>query len=107
MSKAVRILNNVRLALFPAAYGLTGALVLGVLNRIFTDELGISLALVGLVLAVPWIISPLRVWLGYRSDGFRILGLRREPYIIIGAALFGLAVLVTSAAVVVLSHATA
>jgi BCD family chlorophyll transporter-like MFS transporter len=89
MKTIIRILNNIRLAFFPVAYGLSGALIGGTLNRIMIAELGIPATLVALFFAIPLLVSPVRVWLGYRSDGFPILGRRREPYIVLGAILIG------------------
>ncbi len=93
MKTFARILNNVRLAFFPIAYGLSGALIGGTLNRIMIAELSLPATLVGFFFAVPLLISPIRVWLGYRSDGFPLLGRRREPYIVIGALLIGLGII--------------
>ncbi len=95
MKNVVRILNIIRLAIFPLAYGLTGALMGGTLNRIMIADLGMSAALVGFFFAVPLLISPVRIWLGYRSDGYAIMGKRREPYIILGALLTGLSAVVS------------
>lgn len=92
----VRILNNSRLAFFSIAYGLSGALIGGTLNRIMIADLGLPATLVALFFAVPLIISPIRVWLGYRSDGFPIFGKRREPYIVLGAIGIGLGILAAS-----------
>ncbi len=92
----VRYLNNTRLAFFSIAYGLSGALIGGTLNRIMIAELGLPATLVALFFAVPLIISPVRVWLGYRSDGFPIFGKRREPYIAIGAIAIGLGIIAAS-----------
>lgn len=83
----VKILHVLRLAGYPLGYGLTGALVGGALNRIMVAELGFSIALVGFFFAMPQLVSPLRVWLGYRSDGFPLWGRRREPYIFLGTLL--------------------
>ncbi|MBC8506010.1 MAG: BCD family MFS transporter [Anaerolineales bacterium] len=93
MKTVARILNNIRLAFFPIAYGLSGALIGGTLNRIMIAELGLPATLVGFFFAVPLLISPIRVWLGYRSDGFPLFGRRREPYIVIGALLIGLGII--------------
>lgn len=87
-----RILNNLRLALFPIAYALSGVLIGSTLNRIMIAELGYSASLVALFFAIPLMVSPIRVWIGYRSDAFPILGKRREPYIAIGALLIGLGI---------------
>lgn len=92
MQKLIRILNNFRLALFPMAYALSGVLIGSTLNRIMIADLGYSATLVALFFAIPLMVSPVRVWIGYRSDGFLILGKRREPYIITGAIIIGLGI---------------
>lgn len=91
-----RILNNLRLALFPIAYAFSGVLIGSTLNRIMIAELGYAATLVALFFAIPSVISPIRIWIGYRSDGFPILGKRREPYILFGALLIGLGVVAVS-----------
>ncbi len=85
-------IENLRLAGFPLGLGLTSVLVSGTLNRVMIVEMGIPATLAGLFYALPLLISPLRVWLGYRSDAYPIWGLRREPLIIFGALLTGLGV---------------
>jgi BCD family chlorophyll transporter-like MFS transporter len=92
MHRAVRIFNNIRLTLFPMAYALSGVLIGSTLNRIMIADLGYSTTLVALVFAIPLMVSPVRIWIGYRSDGFPIFGKRREPYIIAGAFVIGLGV---------------
>ncbi len=92
----IRYLNNARLALFSIAYGLSGALIGGTLNRIMIAELGLPATLVAFFFAVPLLISPVRIWLGYRSDGYPLFGKRREPYIIFGALVIGLGIIATS-----------
>ncbi len=94
--KFVRYLNNVRLAGFSIAYGLSGALIGGTLNRIMIAEKGLPASLVAFFFAIPLLISPARLWLGYRSDGFPILGRRREPYILLGALVIALGILAAS-----------
>lgn len=100
MKTFVRYLNYLRLAAFPLGYGLTGALVGGTLNRVMIADLELPASLVGLFFAVPLLVSPARVWLGYRSDGYPVLGRRREPYILAGAVLVGLGVFVATTLVV-------
>ena len=92
MKTLLRYLNYVRLAGFPLGYGLTGALVGGTINRVMIADMGLAATLVGFLFAVPLLISPLRVWLGYRSDGYPILGRRREPYIVLGALIAGIGI---------------
>lgn len=89
MSSAARIANHVRLGAFPVAYGLSGVLIGGTLNRVMIAELKLPATLVALLFALPLLVSPLRLWLGYRSDGFPILGRRREPYLLLGALMVG------------------
>lgn len=88
-----RLLNNLRLALFPIAYALSGVLIGSTLNRIMIADLGYSATLVAVFFAIPLLVSPVRIWVGYRSDGFPLFGKRREPYIVLGALLIGLGIL--------------
>jgi len=93
MQKAIRIFNNIRLALFPMAYALSGVLIGSTLNRIMIADLGYAATLVALFFAIPLMVSPVRIWIGYRSDAAFIFGKRREPYIVAGALLIGLGVI--------------
>ncbi|NJN43285.1 MAG: BCD family MFS transporter [Anaerolineae bacterium] len=93
MKTVFHILNLIRLALFPIGYGLLGALVGGTLNRILIADLSMPASLVGFFFAIPLLVSPTRVWLGYRSDGFPIFGLRREPYMLAGILVAGIGVI--------------
>ncbi len=76
-----------RMALFQLGFGLVSVLVLGVLNRVMFAEMGLPATLIGFLLAIPSIVSPARLWLGYLSDSHPILGYRRLPYILSGMAL--------------------
>ena len=76
-----------RMALFQFGFGLVSVLVLGVLNRVMFAEMGLPATLIGFLLAIPSIVSPLRLWLGYLSDSHPILGRRRLPYILSGMLL--------------------
>ena len=51
--KIVRFLNNFRLAGFSIAYGLSGALIGGTLNRIMIADLGLPASLVAFFFAIP------------------------------------------------------
>ncbi len=96
MNKALGLVNGLRLSLFALGYGIIGVLMAGTLNRILLVEVGLSKALVGLMFALPYLESPVRVWLGYRSDGFPLWGKRREPWMVFGAMLGGLGVVLTA-----------
>lgn len=93
MHKALRVLNNIRLAFFPIAYALGGVLIGSTLNRVMIADLGYSATLVAFFFAIPLMVSPVRIWIGYRSDAYSILGKRREPYIVLGAVIIGLGIL--------------
>jgi len=100
---SARMLNNIRLGGFPLAYGMSGALIGGTLNRIMIADLGMPASLVAIFFTVPMLVSPLRVWFGYRSDGYPLMGRRREPYIVLGALLIGLGIVAVSSLITQLS----
>ena len=91
---------------FVADEGLTGALIGGTLNRVMIAELGLPASLVGLFFAIPLLISPVRVWLGYRSDGFPIFGRRREPYMILGGLVTGIGIILATTIAVNIAQTT-
>jgi len=82
---------------------MSGALIGGTLNRIMIADLGMPASLVAIFFIVPMLVSPLRVWFGYRSDGYPIMGRRREPYIVLGALLIGLGIVAVSSLITQLS----
>ncbi len=82
-------LNSLRLAVLPLSLTLISILAGSVINRVMVVELGLPVTLAGLFIAIPLLIAPIRVWLGYRSDAYPLRGLRREPYIILGAFIAG------------------
>jgi BCD family chlorophyll transporter-like MFS transporter len=95
-NKVMQLLNVLRMALFPLSYGMIGALMGSTLNRVMIADIGFSALWVGLFFALPDLVAPVRIWLGYRSDGYPIGRKRREPYILLGALVVGLSmVLVT------------
>ncbi len=96
MQKVTGFLTHLRLALFPIAYALSGVLIGSTLNRIMIADLGYSATLVALFFAIPLMVSPVRIWIGYRSDGYPLLGKRREPYIVLGAFIIGLGIVAIS-----------
>lgn len=76
-----------RMAAFPLSIGITSVLVSGTLNRVMIVEQGMSASLVGACFALPLLIAPLRVWIGYQSDTRPLWGQRRTPYIVAGMLL--------------------
>ena len=96
MQRVLSALNVLRMALFPLSYGMVGALMGSTLNRVMIADIGFTALWVGLFFALPDLVAPVRVWLGYRSDGFPIRGKRREPYILLGALVVGLSVVLVT-----------
>ncbi len=77
-----------RLALFQVSAGCIMVLLNGTLNRVLIVELGVPVALVSAVIAIPVLAAPLRLFFGYRSDTYRsVLGWRRVPYVWMGSML--------------------
>ena len=90
--RQVGILTIFRLGLFNMGLGLMAVLTLAVLNRVMISELGIPATITGGILATSLFVSPARVWFGQLSDNKPILGRHRTNYVLIGTAIFGLAV---------------
>jgi BCD family chlorophyll transporter-like MFS transporter len=90
------------MAAFPLGIGLTSVLINGTLNRVMIVEQGLPASFVGLCFALPLLIAPLRVWLGYQSDTRPLWGLRRTPYIIAGTLLSVLGMLAATLLVLAL-----
>jgi BCD family chlorophyll transporter-like MFS transporter len=91
-----RLVTYLRMAAFPLGIGVTSVLVNGTLNRVMIVEQGLPASFVGLCFALPLLIAPLRVWLGYQSDVRPLWGLRRMPYILAGTLLSGIGLLVAT-----------
>lgn len=107
METLKRIINIIRLGAFPIAYGLTGALVSGTLNRVMIADLGLPASLVGFFFAIPLLVSPARTWLGYRSDAYPIFKRRREPYMLLGAIALVIGLILTTIITVRIASLTA
>ncbi|NCA69910.1 MAG: MFS transporter [Sphingobacteriia bacterium] len=80
----------IRLGALPLSLTLLSILAGSIVNRVMVVELGLPVILAGLFVAIPLLVSPLRVWLGHLSDAYPLFGRRREPYLMLGAVLSGL-----------------
>ncbi len=90
--RQVGMLTILRLGLFNLGLGLMAVLTLAVLNRVMISELGIPATITGGILATSLFVSPARVWFGQLSDNKPLLGKHRTNYVLLGTAIFGLAV---------------
>ena len=88
----VGMLTIFRLGLFNMGLGLMAVLTLAVLNRVMISELAIPATITGGILATSLFVSPARVWFGQLSDSKPLLGKHRTNYVLMGTAIFGLAV---------------
>lgn len=73
-----------RLSSFQIGSALVEILTASIWNRIVITELGKPATFVGLLLALQYILLPISLWAGNRSDTTPIRGRRRTPYIWIG-----------------------
>ncbi|MEM7595554.1 MAG: BCD family MFS transporter [Cyanobacteria bacterium P01_A01_bin.83] len=88
----IGLLTILRLGLFNMGLGLMAVLTLAVLNRVMISELGIPATITGGILATSLFVAPARVWFGHLSDHKPLLGKHRTNYVLLGTAIFGLAV---------------
>ncbi len=79
--------KRIQLGLLHVAITITLVPINSTLNRVMIKELAISATLVAMMASLPYLISPIQVYIGTFSDRNRILGLRRTPYIAVGIVL--------------------
>jgi BCD family chlorophyll transporter-like MFS transporter len=76
-----------RLGLIQFGVGLSLAPISGTLNRVLITDLEIPAVAVGVLIAMHYFVSPVRVMIGYRSDKARSAGHWRTPYLVLGVML--------------------
>ncbi len=81
----------VQLAMVHVGTSITVVPVTSTLNRIMIADLHFSALLVGFLISLPYLLSPLQVIMGSWTDRSPLWGLRRSPWIVIGGlmAAFG------------------
>lgn len=75
-----------RLCTFQIGSAMGDILVTSIWNRIMIVNFGFPAFPVGLLIALRYLLSPLSLYAGFRSDRTPILGLRRTSYIWLGRA---------------------
>lgn len=83
----MRIGTLARLSAVHVAVALTLLPIDSTLNRIMISELGLSATLVAVLIAVPYMLSPMQMWIGSLSERMPLWGFRRSPYILLGIVL--------------------
>lgn len=84
------IVKTLRLALPKLGIGWMFALLTSNFNRITIHELGIAAVLITVMIGLHQFLSPFQVVFGRLADRHPILGMRRTPYMLIGALVAGL-----------------
>lgn len=74
----------VRLGTLHMAVAMTLVPINSTLNRIMISELGLAATLVAILVSLPYVFSPIQVWIGAYSDQHPLYGYRRSPYILLG-----------------------
>lgn len=76
-----------RLSSFQIGSAMGDILVTSIWNRVMISNFGIPAAPVSLLIALRYLISPISLWAGYRSDNKPLFGFQRTSYIWIGRAI--------------------
>lgn len=82
--------RTLKLGSFHIGSAFADILVTGVWNRILITDLAISATPVAFLAALRYLIAPLAIWIGHRSDTQTLFGTRRLAYIYLGRLLLWL-----------------
>jgi MFS transporter, BCD family, chlorophyll transporter len=93
MESRFSIWRSLKIGSFNIGSALVDILTASVWNRIMITDLGVGATPVSILLALRYLLAPISIWAGFRSDTKPIGGLRRTPYIWIGRTLMLLAVI--------------
>jgi BCD family chlorophyll transporter-like MFS transporter len=81
------LLRTMKIGTFHIGSAFIDLLTSGVLNRVLITDLQIWATPVALLSALRYLLAPLSIWAGYRSDTKPIFGMRRLPYVWLGRIL--------------------
>ncbi|MFN3308347.1 MAG: BCD family MFS transporter [Anaerolineales bacterium] len=87
--------KRLQLGLIHVAVAITLVPINSTLNRVLIKEMAVSATLVAILAILPYLFSPIQVWIGSFSDRHPIFGYRRTPYILLGLLLCVLGVAVS------------
>lgn len=79
--------KRLQLGLIHVAVAITLVPINSTLNRVLIKEMAVSATLVAILAILPYLFSPIQVWIGSFSDRHPIAGYRRTPYILFGLLL--------------------
>ncbi len=80
-------IKQLQLSLIHVAVAMTLVPINSTLNRVMIKEMALSATLVAVLASLPYIFSPLQIFIGSYSDRHPLLGWRRTPYIAAGLVL--------------------
>lgn len=98
------LFQNFRLGLVHLSVTLTFVPITGVLNRVMIHEFEILASVVALLMVMPYLFSPLQVFIGRYADTHPIAGRRRTPYILTGALLCAIGLQLTPLAALAMAE---
>lgn len=98
------LFQNFRLGLVHLSVTLTFVPITGVLNRVMIHEFEILAGVVALLMVMPYLFSPLQVFIGRYADTHPIAGRRRTPYILAGALLCAVGLQLTPFAAIAMAE---
>jgi BCD family chlorophyll transporter-like MFS transporter len=96
-------LKRLQLGLIHLAVAMTLVPINSTLNRVMIKELAFSATLVAVLASLPYLFSPIQVFIGSISDRYPVFGWRRTPYIAIGLVFCVLGVVLSPLAAFVLA----
>ncbi|MCG8347433.1 MAG: BCD family MFS transporter [Chloroflexales bacterium] len=86
-TKRFSLLRTMKIGTFHIGSAFADILTSGVWNRILISDLGIAATPVAFLSALRYLLAPLSIWAGYRSDTRPLFGFHRLPYIWFGRLL--------------------
>lgn len=95
--------KRLQLGLIHVAVALTALPIESTLNRILINDLAISATLVALLVSLPYLLSPMQIFIGNFTDRYPILQRRRVPYIGLGLVISVLGLSLTPIAVALIA----
>jgi BCD family chlorophyll transporter-like MFS transporter len=97
-------LKRIQLGLIHLAVAMTLVPINSTLNRVMIKELAFSASLVAVLASLPYLLSPIQVFIGSFSDRHPFLGWRRTPYIALGLVFCVLGVILSPLAAFLLAE---
>ena len=97
-------LKRLQLGLIHLAVAMTLVPINSTLNRVMIKELAFSATLVAVLASLPYLFSPIQVFIGSFSDRHPVLGWHRTPYIATGLVFCVLGVILSPLAAFVLAE---